>query len=75
MKEEKKAEWRRKGYSENLINMALELSTEWTNSMAAAFAPPELREAVIRHIYPKSLEVASRWIERIGEAAKASVKE
>jgi len=72
LKEEKKAEWRRRGYSENLIRMAEDLSTEWTLSMSSAFAPPELREAVIKHIYPKSLEVADRWLTRIGEATKAS---
>lgn len=72
LKEEKKAEWRRRGYSENLIRMAEDLSTEWTLSMSSAFAPPELREAVIKHIYPKSLKVADRWLTRIGEAAKAS---
>jgi len=73
LKEEKKAEWRRRGYSESLISMAIDLADSWTVSMTAAFGPPELREAMTRYIYPKSLEVASRWIERIGEAAKTSI--
>jgi len=70
MKEEKKAEWRARGYSESLINMATELAQDWTYRMSEVFAPPELREAAIRYNLPKGLEVASRWIEAIGEAAK-----
>jgi hypothetical protein len=70
LKEEKIREWRDRGYSENLIKMATDLADEWSWSMAGAFAPPELRENVVKYIYPKSLDVASKWIERIGEAAK-----
>jgi len=70
MKEEKRAEWRARGYSESLINMATELAQDWTYRMSEVFAPPELREAAIRYNLPKGLEVANRWIEAIGEAAK-----
>jgi len=72
MKEEKKAEWRSKGYSENLIRMAIDLADSWASSISSAFAPPELKEAVLKHIYPKALQTASKWIEVVGEAAKRS---
>jgi len=75
LKEEKKAEWRRRGYSETLISMAVSLADDWASSMASAFAPPELKESVLRHIYPKALDVADRWITKIGEAVKASLLE
>jgi len=75
LKEEKKAEWRRRGYSENLISMAVSLADDWSSSMASAFAPPELKESVLRHIYPKALDVADRWIIKIGEAVKSSLLE
>jgi len=75
LKEEKKAEWRRRGYSENLISMAVSLADDWAFSMAGAFAPPELKESVLRHIYPKALDVADRWITKIGEAVKTSLLE
>jgi len=73
MKEEKKAEWRFKGYSENLIRMAIDLADSWASSISSAFAPPELKEAVLKHIYPKALSVADAWIEKIGSAVKASL--
>lgn len=73
MMEEKKKEWRAKGYSESLIRMAEDLALSWTTKMSEAFAPPEVREAVIRHIFPKALETASHWLETIGEAAKRSL--
>lgn len=72
MKEKKRNEWRAQGYSESLINKALELAQEWTYKMSEAFAPPEMREAAIRHNLPKGLEVADRWITAIGEAVKAT---
>jgi hypothetical protein len=72
MLEEKKKEWRAKGYSESLIRMAEELARGWTAKMTEAFAPPEVKEAVARHTFPKSLEVADAWIRKIGEAVKAS---
>jgi len=62
LREEKRIEWRRRGYREPLIRMAIELADEWASSMAEAFAPRELQEAVARHIYPKALNVANRWI-------------
>ena len=70
--EEKKSEWRARGYSESLIRMAEDLARSWTAKMSEAFAPPEVREAVVKHIFPKSLETASKWLETIGEAAKHS---
>lgn len=66
MKESKRSEWIAKGYSEKLINMAFDLADEWTIAMTKAFAPPELKEAVTRHIYPKSLQVADRWLGKMG---------
>ena len=66
--EEKKREWRARGYSESLIRMAEDLARSWTAKMSEAFAPPEVREAVVRHIFPKSLEVADAWIAKLGEA-------
>jgi len=70
--EEKKREWRARGYSESLNRMAEDLARAWTAKMSEAFAPPEVREAVVKHIFPKSLEMASKWLETIGEAAKYS---
>jgi hypothetical protein len=62
MLEEKKAEWRRRGYPENFIKMAGELASEWVASISSAFAPPELREALVRYNMRKGLEVADHWI-------------
>jgi len=73
MLEEKKREWRAKGYSESLIRMAEELARSWTAKMTEAFAPPEVKEAVARHTFPKSLIVADNWIKTIGEAVKKSI--
>jgi len=70
--ETKKAEWRRAGYSENLIGMAEDLARGWIAKMSEAFAPPELKEAVARHIAPKAIEVADKWITKLGESAKLS---
>lgn len=67
MREAKKAEWRRMGYSESLIRMAEDLADDWASSIAAAFAPPELRASIIRHMYPKALDVASRWLAVMGK--------
>jgi len=72
MLEEKKREWRMKGYSEKLIRMAEDLAKGWVAKLSEAFAPPEVREAVVRHMFPKALETASKWLETLGEAAKAS---
>lgn len=70
MLEAKKGEWRRKGYPEHLISMAVDLANEWAGAISGAFAPPELRTDIIRHIYPKALEVADHWITKFGEAAR-----
>ncbi len=71
--EEKKREWRARGYSESLIRMAEELARGWTSKMTEAFAPPEVKEAVARHIFPKGIEVADAWISKIGAAQLASL--
>lgn len=60
--ETKKAEWRSRGYTENQVNMATSLATEWAYSMSRAFAPPELREATFRHNLEKGFEVAEKWL-------------
>jgi len=65
MKEAKRSEWRAKGYPEGLIDMGVSLADEWSSSMAEAFAPPELKETVVRHVYPKGLDVAGRWISKM----------
>jgi len=62
MLEEKKKEWKTIGASPRLIEMAEDLAEDWAWSMAAAFAPPELRTAVAKHAFPKGLEVATRWV-------------
>jgi len=74
MKEEKVAEWRRRGYSESLIRMATDLAESWTRSMAEAFAPtmPEVQKAIAKATFPKGLETADHWITKIGEAVKRS---
>jgi hypothetical protein len=72
--EEKKKEWRARGYSESLIRMATDLAKGWVSKMSEAFAPPELKSAVARHIAPKAVMVADQWITKIGEAAKASME-
>lgn len=72
LKEAKKREWRIKGYSESLIRMATELADSWSIKMSEAFAPPEIRETVVKYTYPKALETADAWITKLGEAAKGS---
>ena len=72
MKQEKISEWRKKGYREGLINMAIELAEDWAYKMSEVFAPPEFRSAAVKYNFPKALEVADRWIRVIGEAAKGS---
>ncbi len=67
MKEKKKREWREKGYPEGLIAEALLLAQEWAYKMSAAFAPPEFREAAIRHNLRKGLEVADAWIKTMSK--------
>ena len=70
--EEKKSEWRARGYSESLIRMAESLCNDWARSMAEAFAPSELRVSVFKHLYPKALATADKWITTIAEATKTS---
>lgn len=70
MREDKKAEWRSKGYPENWIGMAIDLADDWTSSMGNAFAPPGTREAVIRYTYPKGLEVAGNWLRTMAVPSK-----
>jgi len=65
MKDAKRREWRQRGYPEKLINMAVTLADEWTASLTEAFTPPELRETMTRHLYPKGLETAERWITKL----------
>ena len=72
MLEEKKREWRAKGYSESLIRMAEDLAKGWVSRLSETFAPPEVREAVVKHMFPKALDVADHWLRTIGEAAKVS---
>ena len=75
MKERYKSKWRKKGYSESLIGMASELSDHWAESMAEAFAPPEapeVKKAIVKHIYPKALKTSDVWITALGEAAEKS---
>jgi hypothetical protein len=69
MKMEKIREWKAKGYSEHLIDMATRLSQEWVVSMSKAFAPtmPEVQEAIIRATFPKALEVGDRWIREMAK--------
>jgi intein/homing endonuclease len=61
-----------KGYSENLIRMAEDLAKSWVAKLSETFAPPDVREAVVRHMMPKGLEVADRWLATIGAAVMAS---
>jgi len=69
LKEEKRREWRDRGYPEHFIRMGMELAQDWTDSMARAFAPdmPEVQAAIIRATFPKGLETAERWIRRMME--------
>jgi hypothetical protein len=72
MFEDKAREWRAKHYPEKLIAMAHDLADSWAKSMAEAFAPaeaPEIRKAIIKHVYPKALHAADQWITKMGEAA------
>jgi len=65
MREAKKREWKAKGYPEGLVEKALLLANGWVSSMAATWAPPgrsDVREAIIRHAYPRGLEVGEAWI-------------
>ena len=68
MKEEKRKDWRARGYSEGLIDKAMDLAQEWAYKMSEVFTPPELREAAVMHNLPKGLEVADRWITVLGDA-------
>lgn len=70
MKDEKRKEWRARGYSEGLIDKAMDLAQEWAYKMSEVFTPPELREAAVIHNLPKGLEVADRWITALGDAVK-----
>lgn len=70
MKKAKIDEWRKKGYHERLISMATELAIDWTYSLASRFAPPDrpdIKAEMVRHMFPTGLEVADRWITRMGE--------
>lgn len=63
----KKEEWRMKGYSEQLIKMAEELAREWAAKMSEVFAPPEVRAVVLKYNIDKALDMADRWIEKMGK--------
>jgi len=72
LKAQKVAEWRARGYPEHLIEMALELAEEWTENTVETWVPPEFpeaREAAIRRMYPKGLDIAERWLKRFAEAS------
>jgi len=65
MKARKVEEWKARGYSQGMIDMALSLADDWALSMSTTFAPPEVRDAAMRMNYPKGLEVADRWISKM----------
>ena len=68
LREAKRTEWRAKGYSEDLINMALDLADKWSKSMASTWSPPgrtDIYDAILKNSYPKALENATTWIEKM----------
>lgn len=65
LKAQKASQWKAKGYSEGMINMAFSLADEWAWSMSTTFAPPAAQEEAFKMNYPKGLEVADRWISKM----------
>ncbi len=69
--EEKKEQWRKKGYPPGLISMAEAYAIEWSRKMLKSplFTPiraTPAEEAVARHLFKMGLEISDRWIEKMG---------
>lgn len=65
MREQKKREWTVRGYSAELIVMALDLADNRARG-EAAIVPGEFveaRDAVLVRQYPRALMVAEKWLE------------
>jgi len=64
LRENKKAEWKQKGYPDILIEQGLALADNWVSRMANAFSPPDpqIKKSIILSSYPKAFECAENWI-------------
>lgn len=63
IRERKEAEWRAKGYPQGMIERALSWAEEYSIGMAAKISSdPEFRYRIEQELYPKSLDMAEKWI-------------
>ena len=70
-REEKRREWRAAGYPEGMIEKALVWAEEYSLAMASKITTdPDLRFRIEQELYPKSLEMAQKWIKGFVEFLK-----
>ena len=70
LREAKKTEWLSRGYSPALVDKALLLAERSASGIADTSTPsdrPDVRDVVLKHSYPKCLEVANDWIKAVSK--------
>lgn len=76
LRNRKKEEWKAKGYSDKIIDKAFAWAQEYTISMSSKVTEnPKLREAIQSELYPKSLEMAEIWMEKVTKYIQGGKKE
>lgn len=68
LREQKRNEWRAKGYPDKLIEDALKWADKWCKGMARRFIrEPILRAQVEEHLFPEALELSDKFIEAMAK--------
>lgn len=71
LREQKRREWATAGYPAGMIEKALVWAEEYSLGMASKITTdPALRFRIEQELYPKALEMASRWIKGFVEFLK-----
>jgi len=64
MREEKRRQWRARGYSEKMITDALRYADNWCEGMAKQLiGNSELRKQAEDHLFPEALKHSDNFIE------------
>lgn len=66
LRKKKEEQWKAKGYSDKIIAKAFTWAQEYTVAMSSKVTEnPELRRAIELELYPKALEMAEIWMEKV----------
>lgn len=66
LRKRKEEEWKAKGYSDKIIAKGFTWAQEYTISMSSKVTEnPDLRRSIELELYPKALEMAEIWMEKV----------